>query len=403
MRSTLRSTLVIVLLGGAIWISIAPQRVQAQQPSQLTSQQFQSNSAQILAKFPNGGGEMIALIRELTLADQANLPVIINLLPNANDAQGSAIGTGLGQAALASVKTNQSYAATIQQVVLEKGGGWAAGDGSNIGGGSAQPKIGTTITTKDQVDGVTEKGTLPITTGTHVFANELVRTGLTGMAQVLLADHTNLSIAPVTEIRLDKFVYDPNGKPGNVIVEAGVGAFRFITGLQQHEAYEIKTPYATMGVRGTEFIVVITQNEVQTQLLKGEVVVTTISGKVVTMSTPSTVLSVDSHGNTQGPTPSTQSLANFADLGPPVTNVSFADALDAYTAVTGGTGLGATTNGGGDGGGGGGVGSVTALTGGSSLSAATNGGGGGSGGVGSVTPLNFSGTPGIASSVSQSH
>jgi hypothetical protein len=121
------------------------------------------------------------------------------------------------------------------------------------------------------------------------------------------------------------------------------------------------------------------------------------------MSAPSTVLSVDSHGNTQGPTPSTQSLANFADLGPPVTNVSFADALDAYTAVTGGTGLGATTNGGGDGGGGGGVGSVTALTGGSSLSAATNGGGGGSGGLGSVTPLNFSGTPGIASSVSQSH
>jgi hypothetical protein len=92
------------------------------------------------------------------------------------------------------------------------------------------------------------------------------------------------------------------------------------------------------------------------------------------MSTPSTVLSVDSHGNTQGPTPSTQSLANFADLGPPVTNVSFADALDAYIAVTGGTGLGATTNG---------------------------GGGGGGGGVGSVTPLNFSGTPGVASSVSQ--
>jgi hypothetical protein len=63
--------------------------------------------------------------------------------------------------------------------------------------------------------------------------------------------------APVTEIRLDSFVYDPNAKSGNVVVNAAEGAFRFITGLQASLNYSIRTPFATRGVRGTEFFVVI--------------------------------------------------------------------------------------------------------------------------------------------------
>ena len=173
----------------------------------------------------------------------------------------------------------------------------------------------------------------------------------------------------MTTIRLDKFVYDPSGGKGVVELVADSGAFRFITGLQPHENYLIKTPYATMGVRGTEFIVVMTPDGVQIQLNSGELVVTTISGKVVTLSSPNTMLSVDSQGNTQGPTPMSQPLVNFADLGPPLTNLSFADALDAFSAVTGNMGLGATSPGGGEGGGGGGVGGATVT--------AFGGGGGG--------------------------
>ena len=139
------------------------------------------------------------------------------------------------------------------------------------------------MTTVDQVEGQTEKGTLPIATGNEIFLDEVVRTGMTGKAQMLLADHTNLAIAPVTTIRLDKFVYDPSGGKGVVELVADSGAFRFITGLQAHENYTIKTPYATMGVRGTEFIVVMTPDGVQIQLNSGGLVVTTISGKVVTL------------------------------------------------------------------------------------------------------------------------
>jgi hypothetical protein len=196
-----------------------------------------------------------------------------------------------------------------------------------VGPGSVQPKIGSAVISKDKVDGETERGTQPIAAGTVVYLDEMVRTGVTGRAEILLADRTNLTIAPVTEIRLDKFVYDPDGASGNVVVVATLGAFRFITGVQPHENYEIKTPVATLGVRGTEFLALVKPDGAEIQLNSGAVIVTTISGNVVPMNVPRTVLSVDSQGNTQGPTPVSQPLVNFADLGTPVTNTALSDAL----------------------------------------------------------------------------
>jgi hypothetical protein len=385
MRLTFQKTARLCLLAGAIALPMVPLSGQAQQPGpttpgqpgqpgqppagQLTSEQFNANPDQLLKKFPNGGGELIAQTRELALANEHNLPQILDVLSRATPAQGTAIGTGLGQAALASVKNNQAYATAIQQAIVDKGGGWAAGAASNAGAaGSSQPKIGSTVTTVDQVEGETDKGKQTITTGTYIYADEAVRTGSTGKAQMLFADRTNLTIAPMTEIRLDKFVYDPSGgAEGKVVLNATEGSFRFITGLLPHEDYEIKTRYATMGIRGTEFIVVIGSNGLQLQVISGVVVVTTISGQVVTV-TAGEVVSVSSTGDVQGPTQDSQPIVNFADLGPPITNVSYADALDAFTAVTGGVSTGATGTGGGGGGGGGG--SITA--------AATGGGGGGS-------------------------
>jgi FecR protein len=377
MRLTFRKTVRVCLLAGGVAAPMVPPSIQAQQPGQpttpglpathalpgqLTTEQFIPHPDQLLAKFPNGGAEMIAQVRELTLANHANLPYLLEVLARANHEQGIAIGTGLGQAALASVKTDQAYSTAIQQAVADKGLGWAAGAGSNVGGGSDQPKIGSTVTTVNEVEGETEKGVQTITTGTAVYAEEQVRTGSTGKAQLLFADRTNLAVAPMTTIRLDKYVYDPNGGgQGNVVLVATEGSFRFITGILPHEDYSIKTPYATMGIRGTEFIVVIcnrvaAQNSgcgLQTQVTSGEVVLTTNSGQVVTLTAGQQV-SVNAQGVPSTPTQSSQPIANFADLGPPITNVSYADALDAFSAVTGGVSTGATGAGGGGGGGGGG-------------------------------------------------
>jgi FecR protein len=89
--------------------------------------------------------------------------------------------------------------------------------------------------------------------GSELHANETVRTGDAGKADLVFIDRTNLTVGPTSEVVLDKFVYDPVGTKGKVVLQATRGAFRFVTGTQDHSAYQLNTPYGTLGVRGTAF------------------------------------------------------------------------------------------------------------------------------------------------------
>jgi hypothetical protein len=112
---------------------------------------------------------------------------------------------------------------------------------------NAQSKIGNATTVKPQADG-SVAGTL--SAGSDVHAKETVRTGSAGQANLRFIDSTKLSVGPSSNVRLDKFVYDPNKGSGSVAIEATKGGFRFVTGSQNKGEYKVKTPYGTLGVRG---------------------------------------------------------------------------------------------------------------------------------------------------------
>lgn len=81
---------------------------------------------------------------------------------------------------------------------------------------------------------------------------EVLETARNANGEFILADDTKLALGPNARLALDKFVYDPNrGSGGQVTVNFVKGAFRFITGNSSKEAYEIKTPTVSLGVRGT--------------------------------------------------------------------------------------------------------------------------------------------------------
>ena len=107
--------------------------------------------------------------------------------------------------------------------------------------------IGSAAAVKPDAEG----GGSPLQTGSSLYANETVRTGQSGVAELRFADETKLSVGPTSIVRLDKFVYDPSKSGGKVVINASRGAYRFVTGVQDPRNYEIKTPYATLGVRGT--------------------------------------------------------------------------------------------------------------------------------------------------------
>src|SRR5436190_12068979 len=115
----------------------------------------------------------------------------------------------------------------------------------------AEPKVGVASAARNQVHGIIGGGTRALSAGSEVFSNEVVRTGDDSVAQLLFLDSTSLSVGARSEVKLDRFVYNPNRKTGNVVLEASRGAFRFVSGSQTPTNYTIKTPLATIGVRGT--------------------------------------------------------------------------------------------------------------------------------------------------------
>jgi hypothetical protein len=144
---------------------------------------------------------------------------------------------------------------------------------------AAAPDIGETIAVKNEAT-LESRGTpQPLIKGLIVHQDDTVVTGADASAEIQLLDKTKLAVGPGSRMVLDKFVYDPSASKGSISLGLSKGAFRFITGLAPKEAYEIKTPTASLGVRGTVFDVYVAENgETAVLLHHGGVQLCNLSG-----------------------------------------------------------------------------------------------------------------------------
>jgi hypothetical protein len=93
---------------------------------------------------------------------------------------------------------------------------------------------------------------------TNVYASETVETGTGGGTALRFLDGTTLQVGGNSSVVLDKFVYDPSAGTGEAAITFGKGIFRFVSGaMENEEAMELKTPTATMTIRGTRFILYV--------------------------------------------------------------------------------------------------------------------------------------------------
>ena len=170
-----------------------------------------------------------------------------------------------------------------------------------------EPGIGSAKAAKNKVEGIVGGQTQDLRTGSQVYSNETVRTGNSAVADLVFLDNTNLSVGPISEVHLDKFVYDPTGSSGRVVLQATKGAFRFVTGSQDKRAYEVRTPFGSLGVRGTVVELVIKQCipgqplntcGVTVKLVHGAASFTTNNGQTVDLNSANTTLSVSGSGTT---------------------------------------------------------------------------------------------------------
>lgn len=96
-----------------------------------------------------------------------------------------------------------------------------------------------------------------------IFEHDTIVTG-SGSGQIVFTDNSMVALREGTTLRIDQYKYNPSKPVENKYVGGLVkGGFRTITGLiskTNPDGYQVKTPVATIGVRGTEYSAVCGQS-----------------------------------------------------------------------------------------------------------------------------------------------
>ncbi|WP_399681765.1 FecR domain-containing protein [Xenophilus sp.] len=98
----------------------------------------------------------------------------------------------------------------------------------------------------------------PARPGDRVLPIDRVSTGPDSGASLVLRDGTTLVMGPESRVDLKQFHFDPTTQEGGILVSLLRGSMRMITGLigrTQPDAVRVETQTATIGIRGTDFIV----------------------------------------------------------------------------------------------------------------------------------------------------
>lgn len=127
--------------------------------------------------------------------------------------------------------------------------------GSAYTADEAPNQIGTSVVIVNRVTGQLQQNERQLKQGERVFLKEVLEASEKSQAELRLDDNTRLALGPKARLVLDDYVVSKK-----ITVSMVKGAFRFITGDSGSKSYTIKTPTASMGVRGTVVDVYVCDN-----------------------------------------------------------------------------------------------------------------------------------------------
>lgn len=128
----------------------------------------------------------------------------------------------------------------------------AAAIAAGLAAAPASARVGVTSVTDGEPVGLPPAGTERILrVGIDVQANERVTTKADDRAHVVFLDGTALTVGPNSVLVIDRYVYDPDRKAGEMALSTTKGVFRFVGGtISKNSEVTITTPSATIGIRG---------------------------------------------------------------------------------------------------------------------------------------------------------
>ena len=103
------------------------------------------------------------------------------------------------------------------------------------------------------------KDTITVGKGTGIEMNDVITTSKSKLG-LTFADNTRVAINQQSKLVIDDFVYDPASKTGKLAMNVAMGTVRYASGAIAHNSREnvrLRTPTATISVRGTDFTMTV--------------------------------------------------------------------------------------------------------------------------------------------------
>jgi hypothetical protein len=99
---------------------------------------------------------------------------------------------------------------------------------------------------------------LPAAVGMRLQTADVVKTGADASVGITMSDDSLLSAGPNSVLSLDRYEFDTTTNRGRFDTSLSTGSLAVVSGRiarQSPEAMTVRTPFAVLGVRGTEFAV----------------------------------------------------------------------------------------------------------------------------------------------------
>lgn len=110
--------------------------------------------------------------------------------------------------------------------------------------------------------------------GFEIEAKDRLVTGKNGSAGFTTTDNSLVSLGPNSQLVIEQYAFNQQSQDGNIAFRFLKGSFAVVSGLLaklQPEKAKFSTPTATIGIRGTEFVVKIDlPAELETEVLGSE-------------------------------------------------------------------------------------------------------------------------------------
>ncbi|HEY2487409.1 MAG TPA: FecR domain-containing protein [Candidatus Binataceae bacterium] len=129
---------------------------------------------------------------------------------------------------------------------------------------ASQNQIAQIKTVSGQVKVERDSGQTSPKAGDLLFEKDTIVTGADGSIGITFIDNTVMSAGPNSEISLEQFTFDSSNFNGSMLTELRKGTLSVVSGdiaRSSPGAMKVRTPAATLGVRGTRFVAEATSDQ----------------------------------------------------------------------------------------------------------------------------------------------